>query len=120
MTSRVTPEEMDALTSNLNRHRLADAVQVGVKFDQDKPQWSLLPFPATTEVVKVLTVGAKKYAPDNWKIVPNARQRYIDAAFRHMSAYAAGDKNDAETGLSHTAHAMCCLLFLLSFDLEGK
>ena len=94
--------------------------KVGVKFDQDKPQWSLLPFPATTEVVKVLTVGAKKYAPDNWKIVPNARQRYIDAAFRHMSAYAGGEKDDAETGLNHTAHAICCLLFLLSFDIEGK
>lgn len=90
----------------------------GVKFDQDKPQWTLVPFKALDEVVKVLTIGARKYAPDNWKKVPNARQRYIDAAFRHMSAYASGEKLDAETGKSHLAHAMCCLLFLLAFDLD--
>ena len=93
-------------------------VKTGVKFDQDKPQWTLVPFKALDEVVKVLTIGARKYAPDNWKKVPNARQRYIDAAFRHMSAYAAGEKLDDETGKSHLAHAMCCLLFLLAFDLD--
>ena len=93
-------------------------LKAGVKFDQDKPQWTLLPFKALDEVVKVLTIGARKYAPDNWKKVPNARQRYIDAAFRHMSAYASGEKFDAETGKSHLAHAVCCLLFLLAFDLD--
>lgn len=95
-------------------------LKTGVKFDQDKPQWTLVPFKAFDEVVKVLTIGAKKYAPDNWKKVPNARQRYIDAAFRHMSAYASGEKLDAETGKSHLAHAMCCFLFLLAFDLDSS
>ena len=92
--------------------------KAGVKYDQDKPQWTLVPFKALDEVVKVLTIGARKYAPDNWKKVPNARQRYIDAAFRHMSAYASGEKLDAETGKSHLAHAVCCLLLLLAFDIE--
>jgi len=95
-------------------------VATGVKFDQDKPQWTLIPFKAFEEVVKVLTIGAKKYAPDNWKKVPNARQRYIDAAFRHMSAYAGGEKLDQETGKSHLAHAMCCFLFLMAFDLDSS
>ena len=95
-------------------------VEVGVKFDNDKPQWSLVPFAALSKVVDVLTYGAAKYAPDNWKKVPNARQRYIDAGFRHFTAYASGEKNDPETGMSHLAHAMCCLLFLLSFDIGNK
>jgi hypothetical protein len=89
----------------------------GVKFDNEKPQWSLMQWKALSQVVDVLTYGAKKYAPDNWKKVPNARQRYIDAGFRHFTAYAAGEKNDSETGKSHLAHAICCLLFLLSFEL---
>lgn len=89
----------------------------GVKFDNDKPQWSLLPFKALKEVVDVLTYGAKKYAPDNWKKVPNAKQRYIDAGFRHFTAYAAGEKLDPETGKSHLAHAICCLLYLLAFEI---
>jgi hypothetical protein len=89
----------------------------GVKFDNDKPQWSLLPFKALGQVVEVLTYGAKKYAPDNWKKVPNAKQRYIDAGFRHLTAYAAGEKLDPETGKSHIAHAICCLLYLLAFEI---
>ena len=89
----------------------------GVKYDNDKPQWSLLPFKALKEVVDVLTYGAKKYAPDNWKKVPNARQRYIDAGFRHFTAYVAGEKLDPETGKSHIAHAICCLLYLLAFEI---
>ena len=92
----------------------------GVKFDNDKPQWSLLPFKALKEVVDVLTYGAKKYAPDNWKKVPDARQRYIDAGFRHFTAYAGGEKNDSETGMSHLAHATCCMLFLMSFDKDDS
>ena len=95
-------------------------LKTGVKFDRDKPQWTLVPFKAFDEVVKVLTIGARKYAPDNWKKVPNARQRYIDAAFRHMSAYAGGEKLDAETGKNHLAHAVCCMLFLLAFDLDSS
>jgi hypothetical protein len=89
----------------------------GVKFDAGKPQWSLMQWKALTEVVKVLTYGAKKYSPNNWRKVPNARTRYIDAAGRHFAAYCAGEKNDSETGISHLAHAMCCLLFLLAFEL---
>jgi len=95
-------------------------LKTGVKFDQEKPQWTLVPFKAFDHVVEVLTIGARKYAPDNWKKVPNARQRYIDAAFRHMSAYAGGEKLDAETGKNHLAHAACCLLFLLAFDLDSS
>lgn len=89
----------------------------GVKYDNGKPQWSLLPFRALTQVVEVLTYGAKKYAPDNWKKVPDARRRYIDAGFRHFTAYAAGETHDPETGKHHLAHAICCLLYLVAFDL---
>lgn len=92
----------------------------GVKFDQGKPQWSLMPWKALSQVVDVLTYGARKYSPDNWKKVPNARQRYIDAGFRHITAYAAGEKNDVETGKNHLAHAICCFLYLIAFDLEEK
>ena len=90
---------------------------IGVKHDNGKPQWSLLPFRALKEVVEVLTYGAKKYAPDNWKKVPDARRRYIDAGFRHFTAYASGETNDPETGKHHLAHAICCMLYLVAFDL---
>jgi hypothetical protein len=95
---------------------MTEQLKTGIKFDSEKPRWSLLPFESLFEVVEVLTLGAKKYAPDNWKYVPNAERRYVDAALRHFTSWIAGEKNDPETGKSHLAHVMCCLLFLIWFE----
>jgi hypothetical protein len=89
---------------------------LGVKYDASKLRYSLLPLDSLQEVIKVLEFGAKKYAPDNWKYVDDAEARYWDAAMRHIVAYKIEDKADSETGLSHLAHAICCLLFLINFD----
>lgn len=88
----------------------------GVKYDTEKPRWDLLPMDEAEDVVRVLTYGAKKYSPDNWQRVPGARCRYIAAAFRHLVARARGEIMDSESGFPHTAHAICCLLFLAWFD----
>ena len=95
---------------------MTEQLKTGIKFDSDKPRCSLLPFAEVSEVVDVLTSGAKKYSPDNWKYVPNAEERYIDAAMRHFTAWIAGEKKDPETGKSHLAHVMCCVLFLMWFE----
>ena len=92
----------------------------GVKYDDGKARWELIPFRAMRDVVDVLTYGSRKYADDNWKIVPDARKRYISAAFRHLTDWAGGEKKDSETGKSHLAHAICCLLFLLWFEQEDE
>ncbi|MBN8431835.1 hypothetical protein JF535_13335 [Microbulbifer salipaludis] len=84
-----------------------------MKHDHGKPQWNLLPWHGVEEVVEVLTFGAKKYAPDNWRHVTDARGRYSAAALRHISAFMQGQERDEETDLHHLAHATCCLLFLL-------
>jgi len=88
----------------------------GRKDDAEKPRWDLLPFDELEDTVRVLTFGAIKYSPDNWKRVPGARCRYIAAAFRHLVARARGEILDPESGRPHTAHAVCCLLFLAWFD----
>lgn len=92
----------------------------GMKFDQGKIDYTLLPWAGVEEVVKVLEFGAQKYARDNWRHVNNAQNRYLAAAFRHMIAYSQGEVNDQETGLSHLAHANCCLLFLLALHKEPQ
>ena len=88
----------------------------GRKYDNGKPRWDLLPFNELEEVVKVLTEGAKKYDDDNWKHVPQARQRYFAAAMRHMKTWWTGGRNDPEDDLHLLAHAVCDLLFLMWFD----
>jgi hypothetical protein len=85
----------------------------GIKYDQGKPEMFLLPPFATMEVGEVLTFGANKYSPDNWRKLDNLESRYMSAAMRHILAFNGGELNDNETDLSHLAHAICCLMFVL-------
>lgn len=88
--------------------------QGGVKADGGKMQPRLLmqSMPnAVKEICEVLTYGANKYTPDNWKKVEG--DRYTDALYRHLLAYHAGEQVDSETKKHHLAHAACCILFLL-------
>lgn len=90
--------------------------QIGIKYDGDKPDYSLVPPFALDEVVKVLTFGTAKYARDNWRIVSDGKVRYFSAAMRHMWALMRGESHDPETGLHHAAHAICCMMFYFEFD----
>ena len=87
---------------------------LGRKFDQGKLDYTLLPWDALTEVVKVLQHGVAKYARDNWRHVPNAAERYEAAGMRHRIARLQGEELDPESGHSHLAHEACCLLFQLA------
>ena len=90
----------------------------GIKFDKDKQRWDLLPTIAVAEVVGVLTYGARKYAPDNWRHVAGWKWRYYGAAMRHLVAWWLGEMIDPESGKHHLAHAVCCLLFATELDLS--
>ena len=87
----------------------------GVKHDQDKPRMALIDPTAMTELAKVLTFGAQKYAAHNWRKGLH-KSRLLGAALRHLFAYLGGEDKDPETGLSHAAHAMCCCMFLLGLE----
>ena len=91
----------------------------GMKFDSNKLDYTLVPWEGMEEIVKVLEFGAKKYARDNWKHVENADTRYLAAAFRHLVQYNNGELTDSETGVSHLAHAGCCILFLLALEKKN-
>ena len=88
----------------------------GRKFDGGKPQYGLLPPNALRATVDILTFGAEKYEPDNWKHVPDSKRRYFDAAQRHLWDWKNGEQNDPESGKNHLAHALCCLMFLYEHD----
>ena len=95
------------------------AEKVGSKHDQGKPRYDLIPPHAEAEFVDVLTFGATKYEPNQWKQVPEAKDRYTAAALRHLAAYRMGESHDIESGKHHLAHAMCCLSFIIELDLEN-
>jgi len=91
-------------------------MEIGQKHDAAKPRWDLLPWRAASEVVDVLTFGAQKYAPDNWRDVPDARRRYFAALLRHLVAWWLGEQRDPESGRHPLAHAVCCAMFLMELE----
>lgn len=90
-------------------------VKAGVKHDQGKPPITLISRRAIEEEAKVMAFGLKKYGAHNWR-AGMAWSRNLDAAMRHILAYADGENVDPETGISHLAHARCCLAFVLEYE----
>ena len=87
----------------------------GLKFDNGKTRYELVPPEALEEITKVLTFGATKYADRNWE-KGIKYSRVFGACMRHLWAWWRGEDKDPETGLSHLAHAGCCIFFLLTFE----
>lgn len=95
------------------------ADEVGKKHDTGKLRYDLLPVDAEAMIVQVLTFGADKYGPENWRQVPDKDARYYAACRRHLEAWRRGELVDPESGQHHLSHAVCCLLFLLQLDIEA-
>lgn len=93
------------------------AENCAVKFDAGKPPLGLISRTALEEEAKVMAYGVSKYGTHNWRAGMDF-SRLMDAALRHVYAFADGEDLDKETGLSHLAHARCCLAFLLEY--QGK
>ena len=97
----------------------------GVKWDNGKVQWGLLPFVAIREVARVMTWACtrsepKPYPPNSWQDVET--WRLIDALYRHLDAYLdlAQSDADGDSGMHHMAHAACCCLFILHQAITGQ
>lgn len=86
-----------------------------LKFDGDKLPLHLLSTEAMNQTAAVLKFGAQKYAEHNWR-KGFAWSRPLAAAMRHITAFNDGEDRDPESGLSHLAHAACCIMFLLEFE----
>jgi hypothetical protein len=87
----------------------------GIKHDQGKPTLALLSPVAINKIGLVMNYGATKYADHNWR-KGISWSRLLSACLRHTFAYIGGEDKDPETGISHLAHAACCLMFLLEFE----
>ena len=90
-----------------------------LKFDDGKLPLHLLSTEAMNQTAAVLAFGADKYAEHNWR-KGFVWSRPLAAAMRHITAFNAGEDKDPESGLSHLAHAACCIMFLLEFEKTHK
>lgn len=96
-------------------------VAVGRKDDKDKLRYDLLDVGFEEEMAKVITEGAKKYEENNWKNVPNAKERYYAALRRHTAAYRKGELINEEDGnVSTLAQIAINAMFLYVLSKEEK
>jgi len=103
-----------------NRARAARP-RKGAKHDDGKLRWDLLPLDAVEEVVKRFTHGVKEYAPENWKALPDAGDRYLAALLRHLKEYQVGERLDPDApGLTHIGAVAWNALILVWFDIHGE
>ena len=82
-----------------------------LRYNEGKPQWSLVDFESLEDLVRVLEFGANKYSPNNWKKGLD-NTKIIDSMLRHVFAYLRGEDKDPESELSHIGHIMCNAMFL--------
>lgn len=97
----------------------SDEAGSGARYNDNKPDYSLMPMHLFDEVCLVWEYGAKKYAAWNWAkgmawSVPYA------CICRHLFAWWRGEEKDAESGFSHLAHVVCNVMMLLHYRNSYK
>ena len=91
-----------------------EQVERGTKFDDGKPQLSLLTRESLVAEARAFEYGARKYSKNNYK-KGMEWSRLLDASLRHITAFNAGEDNDTESSLNHLWHAKACLAMLIYY-----
>lgn len=115
------------------------AEPVSLRYNANKPKWSLMDYESMEDMLRVLAYGRHKYslfvdengvehkgvditpeqaatmeclydARDNWKNKTDMEVP-IDSLQRHIAAIMKGEQNDKESGLPHIAHVMANAMF---------
>lgn len=87
----------------------------GARYNDTKPDFSLLPLVTLVDEIRVWEHGKRKYAAWNWAKGMDWEIPFA-CAMRHMMAWQAGEDLDPESGLPHLAHAMCNLRMLTLYS----
>jgi hypothetical protein len=85
--------------------------RVLARFNEGKPQWTLMDSDAMLPMINVLGYGCLKYDRDNWKKACPKRLSLMDSLQRHALKIIAGESIDPESGLPHIGHLMCNAMF---------
>lgn len=92
----------------------ATSVSPGLRYNEGKLRYDLIHPIANDGLVKVLTIGARKYSDRNWE---NGMpwSTVIASLKRHLAAIERGEDYDEETGLLHADHLQCNAHFLSAY-----
>lgn len=88
--------------------------QGGIKHDDGKLRYDLIPAEAIESLAKILTYGAEKYEENNWQGLES--KRIYSALMRHLEAWRLGNTNDEESGYLHLEHVLVNAMMLLEIE----
>lgn len=91
---------------NNNKTKLNN--NLAIKYDNNKPDLTLISHEFYEGISKVREFGILKYNKNNWK-KGFLYRRSLSACLRHIYSYSSGQSFDDESNLSHILHAICCL-----------
>lgn len=95
-----------------------------LRYNENKPKWSLVHYESLVPMIRVLEFGAEKYAPENWKKGLDLKE-ILESMQRHLAAIMDGKEFDSESGISHMGHIQCNAMFYnyhkdkKEFDMKG-
>ena len=97
---------------------MSEDTNKGMKFDEDKLRYDLIPPEVLLWLAELYTHGAKKYAPDNWKKV--SIEKYIAAFYRHFNDWRLGIDLDKDSSMHHLKHALWNIATIAWLEIEGN
>lgn len=81
-----------------------------LRYNEGKPQWSLVDFKSLEPLVRVMEYGCLKYEKENWKKGLDLTQ-ILESMSRHLFALMSGEIVDPESGQRHIGHIMANAMF---------
>jgi hypothetical protein len=90
----------------------------GLKFDNGKPDLSIVPYAFLEQVARVLMFGEGKYGRENYR-QGFVSHRLTSACLRHIFQWIWVEENDPESGFCHLAHAAACLAMIFDCRTVG-
>ena len=67
-----------------------------LRYNEGKPDWTLVHMESLIPMIQVLEFGKNKYTRDNWR-KPMDRNTILASAQRHLAALIDGEENDPES-----------------------
>lgn len=92
--------------------------EVGVKFDNGKPRFDLIPPEALFGLAELYRIGAEKYADRNWENGMSF-SRLFGAMQRHAWAFMSGEDYATDDGQHHLLSVAWCALSLYTYWCRG-
>ena len=115
ITPVVTSDQADEIIDREIHDRM---YPVDTGKNEGKARYDLVDPLLIDTLAEVLTVGADKHGARNWHEKPKPWGSYFAATMRHLWAWWKGERQDADTGLSHLGHAVASLMFLMVYENE--